>query len=132
MDCGLLSDNHKHSPYQRIHIEVLHFVFWLACELLSQVRVVFLVVWNGGTRYAVIARLRVVVVGCRNFLRQVFLHILENSDPGSFLQKRVSSHVRSSLHLLATLRRLCHLSRVKFVSMFASWFFGVNIYDLHF
>ena len=27
----------------------------------------------------------------------------ENSDPGSFLQQRVSSHVRSSFHLFATL-----------------------------
>ena len=39
----------------------------------------------------------------RNFLRQVSLHNLENSDPGSFLQQRVSSHCRSFLHLIATL-----------------------------
>ena len=57
MNCVLLCDN------QRIHIEVLHFVFWLAFELLSQVRVDFLEVWNVRTRYAVIVRpLRVVLV----------------------------------------------------------------------
>ena len=76
MNCGLLRDNHKHSPYQRIHIEVLHFIFWFAFELLSQVRVDFLEVWDVGTRYAEIVR---------HFLRQVSLH------------------VRSTLHLLATL-----------------------------
>ena len=43
---------------------------------------------------------------CGNFLRQVSLHVLENSDPGLFLQQRVSLHVRSSLHLLGTLENL--------------------------
>ena len=56
MNCGVLCDNHKHSPNQRVHIEVLHFVFWHAFKLLSQVRVDFLEVWNVGTRYAVIVR----------------------------------------------------------------------------
>ena len=26
-ELGLLRDNHKHSPYQRIQIEVFHFIF---------------------------------------------------------------------------------------------------------
>ena len=82
--------------------------FWLELKLLSQVRVDFLEVWNVSTRYAVMVRpLRVVlVVDVGIFLRQVSLHVLENSDPGSFLQQRVSSHVRSSVYLLATLENL--------------------------
>ena len=43
---------------------------------------------------------------CGNFLRQISLHVLENSDPGVFLQQRVSLDVRSSLHLLGTLENL--------------------------
>ena len=63
MNCGLSSDNREHSPYERIHMEFLHFVFWLAFELLSQVRLDFLEVWNASTRYAEIVRpLRVVLV----------------------------------------------------------------------
>ena len=63
MNCGSLSDNHEHSPYQRIHIEVFNFVLWLAFELLSQGRVGSLEVWNVSTRYAVIVRpLRIVLV----------------------------------------------------------------------
>ena len=63
MNCGLLSDNHTHSPCQRIHIKVLHFVSWLAFELLSQVRVDSLEVWNDSMRYATIIQpLRVVPV----------------------------------------------------------------------
>ena len=63
MNCCLLCDNHTHSQYERIHIEVLDFVFWLALELLSQVRLDFLEVWNVSTRYAEIVRpLRVVLV----------------------------------------------------------------------
>ena len=42
----------------------------------------------------------------RHVQRQVSLHVLENSNPGSCLQQRVSSHVRSTLHLLATLENL--------------------------
>ena len=58
MNCGLLSECHKHSP----HIEVFHFVFWIALEVLSQIRVDFLVIWNVSTRYTVFVRpLRVVV-----------------------------------------------------------------------
>ena len=33
MTCGLQSDSHEHSPYQRVHIEVLLCVFWLATYL---------------------------------------------------------------------------------------------------
>ena len=97
MNCGLLGDNHKHSPYQRIHIEIFHFVLWLAFELLSQVRVHFLEVWNASTRYAVIVRpLRVVLVVDFGIFCCKFSHrILENWDPGSFLQQRASSHCRS-------------------------------------
>ena len=63
MNCGLLGESHKPSLYQGIYIEVLHFVFWLAFELLSQIRVDFLEVWNVGTRYVEIVRpLRVVLV----------------------------------------------------------------------
>ena len=62
MNCGLLSDSHKHSPYHRIHIEVFHFVFWLAIKLLSKIRVDFLEMWKVSTRYVVVVRpLRVVV-----------------------------------------------------------------------
>ena len=39
---------------------------------------------------------------CPNFQRQVSLHALENYGPGSCLQQRVSSHVRSTTQLLAT------------------------------
>ena len=41
MNCGLLNDNHKHSPHQRNHIEGFHYVFWLAFELVLQVRIDF-------------------------------------------------------------------------------------------
>ena len=108
MNRGLLSDSHKHSPYQRIHIEVLHFVFWLALKLWSQIRVVFLEVWNVSTRYSVIVRpLRVVHV--------VDVGIFCGKFPCTFLKTRIlvrscssefSSHVRSSLHPLATLENL--------------------------
>ena len=80
MNCGLLRDNHEHSPYQRIHIEVLHLVFCLAHEMLSQVRVDFLQVWNVSTWYAVMVRpLRVVLVFdvgifCGEFPR-TFVHL---------------------------------------------------------
>ena len=108
VNCGLLGDSHKRSPYQRFHIEILNFVFWLALELLSQVRAAFFEVWNANTRYAEIARpLRVVlVVDIEIFSGKLPWHVLENSDPGSCLQQRVSSQVRSSLHLLATLENL--------------------------
>ena len=63
MNCGLQSDRHKHSPNQRIHIEVFHFVVWLAIEVLSQIRVDFLEMWNLSTRYVEVVRpVRVVVV----------------------------------------------------------------------
>ena len=62
MNCGLQSDNHKHSPNQRIHIEVFHFVFWLAIELLSKIRADFQDMWNVSTRCVEVVRpLRVVV-----------------------------------------------------------------------
>ena len=56
------------------HIEVLNFVFWLALELLSKVRVDVLEVWNVGTGCAIVVRpLRVVVdddfgIFCGKFL----------------------------------------------------------------
>ena len=78
--------------------------FWHAIELLSQIREDFVQVWKVSTRYVVVIRpLRVVVVvNFLNFHQQVSLHFLENSDPGSFLQQRVSEHFRSSLPLFAT------------------------------
>ena len=108
MNCGLLSDNHKHSPYQCIHIEVINFVFWLAFELLSQVRADFLELWNVSTRYAVIVRpLRVVLVVDVGIFSDKFpCTFLKTRYPGVFLQQRVSLHVRSSLHLLGTLENL--------------------------
>ena len=101
MNCRLLGDHHEHSPYQRIHIEVLHFVFWLALELLSQIRVDFLEMLNVSTRFAEIVRqLRVVfVVDIEVFSGKFPCTFCKNSDLGSCLQQRVSSHVRSSVHL---------------------------------
>ena len=104
----MLSDQHTRSPYHRILIVILHFGFSLAFELSSPIRVDFLKMWSVSTRYAEIVRpLRVVlVVDVQTFQRQVALHFLENSDPGSCLQQRVSSQLRSSLHLFATLGNL--------------------------
>ena len=56
MNCDLLGDEHKRSPYHRVQIEIVHFFFWLAFELSSQVRVDFLEVWIVSTRYAEIVQ----------------------------------------------------------------------------
>ena len=144
MNCGLLSDNHKHSPCQRIRIEVLHFVFWLAFELLSQVRVDFLEVWNVSTRYAVIVRpLRVALV--------VVVGIFCGKFPCTFLKTRIlvrscSSEfprtVHSFLHLLAilenltlrhfdlNLQRQVSLHSVQWDSNLADWVLWVSPGDL--
>ena len=108
MNCCLLGDQHTRSPYHRILIVILRFGFCLAFEMSSLIRVDFLRMWLVSTRYAEFARpLRVVlVVDVQTFQRQVALHFLENSDPGSCLQQRVSSQLRSSLHLFATLGNL--------------------------
>ena len=79
---GLLSDNHKHSPYQRIHVEVLLFVFWLEFQFVSHVRVDFLEVWNGSTRYAAIARPLPVV-------HVVDVGIFCGKFPATFLKTRI-------------------------------------------
>ena len=74
MNCGLLSDNHKHSPYQRIHIVALHFVFWIAFELSSQIRVDILKVCNVSSRYAeIVQSIRVVSSLMSKFLGVSFL-----------------------------------------------------------
>ena len=56
--------------------------------------------WNVSTRYAVIiGPLCVVVDDFKNFLLQVSIHFLENSDPAA----ASLLNCRSSLHLFATL-----------------------------
>ena len=99
MNCGLWSDNHKHSPYQRIHIEVLHFVFWLESGFMSQVRVDFLKMWNVGTRYAEIVRpLRVVLV--------VDIEIFSGKFPCTFWKTLILVRVYSS-EFPRTFAQLC-------------------------
>ena len=88
MNCGWESDSLKHSPYQRIHIEVLHVVFWLASELLSQIRVDFLEVWNVRTRYVEVVRpLRVVVVVVATIENSTLRHCKLSLQPQVSLHK---------------------------------------------
>ena len=51
MNRGLKSNGHKHSPYNRIYIEILHFVSQFAIVSLSHIRENFLKMWNVGSRY---------------------------------------------------------------------------------
>ena len=108
MSCGLLSVNHKHSPYQRVHSEVLRFVLCLSFQLQSQIREDFLEVWNVSTRCAVVVRpLRVVVdddfrvfggkFPCTFLRTWILFRSCSSEFPRTF---------RSSLYLLATLENL--------------------------
>ena len=56
MNCGIQSDRHKHSPYQRILVEVFHFVSWLSTKFLSQIRLDVLKMLHVSTRSAVIVQ----------------------------------------------------------------------------
>ena len=105
MNCGLLRDQHEHSPHQRINIEVFHFVFWHAFELSSQIRVDSLKVWNVSTRYvAVVRSLRVVLVvdvqifsgGCTILKSLILVHVDSSEFPHTFAQLCIcESHLRA-------------------------------------
>ena len=107
MNRGLLSDNHKHSHNQRMHIKGLPHCL-LAFDLVA--------VADSSGLSRDVERKHEICGSCsatpsrrrwfRNFLRQVSLHFPGNSDPGSCLQQRGSSHFRSTLHLLATLENV--------------------------
>ena len=78
----------------------------LSCR--RKIGVDFLEVWNAGTKYAeIVGPLRIVlVVDIEIFCGKFPCTFLKNSDLGSCLQLRVSSHFRSTLHLLATFENL--------------------------
>ena len=77
-----------------------------------------------------------------HFQRKVSLHVVEKSDLGSCLQQRVTSHVRSTLHLLATFenltlrhsdlnfQRLVSRHLMRWDSNFADWVLCVSPSDL--
>ena len=109
MNCGLLGDLHECSPHRRIHtLRSSILSSGLRSSCCRKFAWTFSKVWCVSTRYAeIVLPLRVVlVVDIGFFERQVSMFVLKNSDPGSFLQQRVSSHFRSTLHLLATLENL--------------------------
>ena len=81
MNCGL-SDNHRHSQHQRIHIEVFHLVFWLAF---------WVVVANSTSHSRDVERKHEICGSCwatssrcwrwyKNLMRQIPLHILSKTQ----------------------------------------------------
>ena len=51
MNCGSKSGGHKYSTYNRLCIEILHFVSWLATVSLSHIRENLLKMWNASSIY---------------------------------------------------------------------------------
>ena len=101
MNCGLLGDNHAHSPYLLTSSSTIMSsgLRLRCCRKLEWTRQHEIC----GDCATTSSRPRRWYL---NFQRQVSLQVLENSDPDSCLQQRVSSHSSWTLHLLATLENL--------------------------
>ena len=122
MNCGSKSGGHKYSPYNRLCIEILHFVSRLATVSLSHIRENLLKMWNASSIYIsmyVCIYIYIYIFGdCVSILCQ-YRRCLRfqtpqvssyssgfhgNSEvPGPFLPLRVSSYSCPSLHLFAAL-----------------------------
>ena len=139
-NCGLLRDSHDNSPYQLIHIEVFHFVFWLAIKLLSQIQVDFLEMWTVSTRYVEVVRsLQVVLVVdfgifCGKFPCTFWkTHILVRSC--SSFRHRFGAVGRAENADIEQREKIIPFITFETCLLFVCLrvgFFGVNIFDLDF
>ena len=81
-NCCIQRCRHKHSPYPRIHIEVIHVVSWFATNFLSQIRVGFLKMWDASNRYLEIVWPQSQRRRYLNLQPQVSPHLLESPSSG--------------------------------------------------
>ena len=114
MNCSLKSNGHKHSPYNRLCVDIFHFVSRFATVSLSHIRENFLKMWNASSIIYIYLYMDIVWPYCvntvdvlsfrrRKFPRtlQVFMEIQKLLVP--FLPLRVCSYSCPSLHLFAAL-----------------------------